>query len=52
MRADVARSIVLLDEGDRAPAFDLPALEGPLVSLDVLRQGARAVVLVFLRHLG
>jgi len=38
--------------GGRAPGFALGALDGGVVTLDGAREGARAVVLVFLRHLG
>ena len=39
-------------EGEPAPGFRLTALDGPEISLDKARSGRRAVLLVFLRHLG
>ena len=51
-RPENDRPMAIVHEGDRAPAFTLPALDGPSVSLDAVLDGSSAVVLVFLRHLG
>lgn len=42
----------MIQVGDPAPEFTLETLDGGELSLAQARRGLRAVILVFLRHLG
>lgn len=51
-KAIEVRDVGPVSEGSPAPGFRLPALDGTEISLEEARSGPRAVLLVFLRHLG